>query len=154
MKKLSLHFLCLCALLFPASASAWELKGTVTKVIDGDTVWIDNETKIRFNWIDAPELKQEHGKESKEFLSAMIMGKDITAICGAKDTYGRPVCIVMHDNINVNKKMVSTGNAWSYKNYSTSEVALLEVDAKINKVGLWKNNNPCAPWDFRKKRCK
>jgi endonuclease YncB( thermonuclease family) len=150
MKKLLIALLLLTA----SYAHAEELKGTVTKVIDGDTIWIDGSTKIRFNWIDAPELKQPYGKESKEFLSQLVMNREVKAVCEKKDRYGRPVCIVLIDNVMVNKEMVKTGNAWCYKNYSTTEIAEMEFTAREKKIGLWGDPSPCPPWDFRKKLCK
>ncbi len=51
----------------------------VLKVVDGDTIKVklgDNKVKkIRFSAIDAPEIKQTHGKESKKFLYDLIYKK-------------------------------------------------------------------------------
>ena len=44
----------------------------VLNVVDGDTIKVKFENKIkkiRLSAIDAPEIKQNHGKESKKFLS-------------------------------------------------------------------------------------
>ncbi len=47
--------------------------------------------------------------------------------------------------------MVSDGYAWAFVKYShkyTNE----EIYAKKNHKGLWLDENPIKPWDFRKKR--
>lgn len=48
-----------------------KLTGSVYKIYDGDTITLHRDNKdykIRFFGIDAPELKQEFGKESREHL--------------------------------------------------------------------------------------
>ena len=56
------------------------------------------------------------------------------------------------NNININKELVKNGLAWHFKKYSSDvEYAKLERQARKSKVGLWKEKNPIAPWDWRKK---
>uniref|UniRef100_UPI0018EBCD01 thermonuclease family protein n=1 Tax=Pedobacter sp. ASV28 TaxID=2795123 RepID=UPI0018EBCD01 len=53
----------------------------------------------------------------------------------------------------VNQEMVKQGMAWHFKRYSTNETyARLELIARKNKVGLWQDKNPIAPWLWRKHR--
>ncbi len=105
-------------------------------------------------WIDAPEMKQKFGPESQVYLSNLILDKKVKVVYGKKDLYQRPVGIIMIGDVNINKKMVEDGYAWSYKNYSTSEVDLLQENAQKNNVGIWKDVDPaCQPWNFRKKKC-
>ena len=48
-------------------------------------------------------------------------------------------------NLNFNEK----GN---YKKYSTSKVlADFENSARLQKLGLWYDKTPVAPWDWRRK---
>jgi len=154
MKKL---LLVLC-LLFPLNLSAAEYSGTITKVVDGDTVWLKTDTqdlKIRMRWIDAPESKQAYGKESTDYLSELIFAKRVDASCGSKDRYKRSVCTISKDGVNINKKMVESGHAWSYKGYSTIAVAKLQIEAQSNNIGMWESLDPtCQPWNYRKKLCK
>jgi endonuclease YncB( thermonuclease family) len=40
---------------------------------------------------------------------------------------------------------------WHYKRYSTSkELATFEDNARKNKIGLWVDNNPINPSEWRK----
>jgi hypothetical protein len=51
----------------------------------------------------------------------------------------------------VNRELVKNGWAWHYKLYSTSkELADAEVEAREAEVGLWQDNAPIPPWDWRK----
>lgn len=55
-------------------------EGKVVRIIDGDTIEVNHEnklTRIRFFGIDAPELKQSFGKQSKEALSRILSGKQV-----------------------------------------------------------------------------
>ncbi|MDC3237363.1 nuclease [bacterium] len=45
--------------------------------------------------------------------------------------------------------------AWDYKHYSRDpELAKLEFDARGKRVGLWKEPNQIAPWEWRKNKRK
>ena len=55
-------------------AEAVEFKAEVLRVIDGDSIIVKNEDgkyPIRIKYVDAPEIQQKHGKESKDFLSKL-----------------------------------------------------------------------------------
>jgi len=47
----------------------------IKKVVDGDTVHVFSEgktLKVRLVEIDAPEMNQPHGEESKEYLEVLL----------------------------------------------------------------------------------
>lgn len=128
------------------------LEAKVIKVIDGDTINVlENKQvlKIRLFGIDAPESKQEFGKESTDFLASMIMDKNIRIIYKDKDQYGRIIGIVEFDGKDINKIMVSSGYAWAYTYYSDI-YAKDQILAKEKKLGLWKSENPLEPHKWRK----
>ena len=128
---------------------------TVTKVIDGDSLKAKTkegkEYEIQVEGIDAPELKQPHGKEATEALSKMVMGKEIKVTWTKKDNFDRLLAQIHVDKTHANQEMLRTGHAWHFKRYNQSkELAELEEEAKKAKRGLWATENPQAPWDFRK----
>ena len=65
--------------------TAWgrTLEGEVTRVADGDTIWVRGSgeqgkgVKVRLDRIDAPESKQDYGFEAKEYLNGRIGGKPV-----------------------------------------------------------------------------
>ncbi len=151
MKK-TLLFLALCVTL---TASANEVTGTVTKVYDGDTATIavnGAAIKCRFKGIDAPELKQEYGLESRRFLADLILNKEVTVRIHGTDRYQRSVCEVFLKSASVNKLMVLSGRAWWYVAYDKKDFVMRNAEqaAKDQKLGLWSNENSIAPWDWRK----
>ena len=135
------------------------LKVKVIGVKDGDTVevlYYQLPIVIRLEHIDAPEKKQPFGAVSKQKLSDLSFGKIVTLVSkGKKGNYdgrGRMIAeIYVNDKTNINKEMLKAGLAWHYKKYSKSEVyAQLENTARKNRVGLWADRSPVAPWNFRK----
>ncbi|AKL98090.1 thermonuclease family protein [Endomicrobium proavitum] len=134
------------------------IAGKVTKIADGDTLTIINSdnklVKIRLYGIDAPETKQEFGSNSKQFLSSQINGKYITVDVIDIDKYKRSVGRVFIDDLDINREMVKNGYAWVYSQYmklpEKSEWENLQTIAKADKKGLWQEDNPTAPWKWRK----
>ena len=135
------------------------LKVKVIGIKDGDTVevlYYQLPMVVRLEHIDAPEKKQPFGTVSKQKLSNLVFGKTVTLISrgkkGSYDGRGRMIAeIIVNDKVNANKEMLKSGLAWHYKKYSKSEIyAQLENTAKKNRVGLWADKNPIAPWNFRK----
>lgn len=145
-------FIIISFLLFSSEAT---LIGKVVKVADGDTITILNakseQIRIRLSGIDCPEKSQAYGQKAKEFTAKLCAGKQVKVIFQSKDRYGRVLGIVIVDGINVNKELLRSGYAWHYKYFDkTKEYAELEAKARRKKIGLWQENNPIAPWEFRK----
>lgn len=148
-------------ILFSISINAKELMGQVIKVIDGDTITIldanKEQFKIRLSGIDAPEKNQAFGNVSKQSLSEMITGKKVKVDFNKRGRYGRIIGKVLLNNEDVNLAQIKRGLAWHYKQYEREQdvedralYAQEEYLAQKDKLGLWNDKNPIAPWDFRK----
>ncbi|EAH5999069.1 thermonuclease family protein, partial [Campylobacter coli] len=127
-------------------------KAQVIRVIDGDTIEIstNNKTsKIRFFGIDAPELKQNFGKQSKAALEKILKDKEVYIFSKNKDNYGRIVAIVKLKDVDINQFLVSQGYAWADTYYTNAYIKEQEK-AQKNKLGLWKDDNPIEPYKWRK----
>lgn len=124
-------------------------------VHDGDTITVltaDKErVRIRLEGIDAPELGQPFGKESKKVLSDLIFGKLVIVHDKGPDIYKRTLGRVICGPVDVNLEMVRQGFAWWFRRYS-NELALItaENEAKQNQRGLWADKEPVPPWLWRK----
>ena len=141
--------------------TAWgrTLEGVVTRVADGDTIWVrangeqGKGVKVRLDRIDAPESKQDYGFEAKEYLNGRIGGKTVKVEWEKKDQFGRILGIVYLDGTDINLEMVATGNAWHYAYFDqTPEYIEAEKTAKGNRLGLWADESPINPYDFRQAR--
>ncbi len=132
------------------------LIGSVQYVYDGDTILVASKGKkykIRLEGIDAPELTQTFGLESKQYLKSLIDGKHIQFSIGKKDKYNRVVSFIhikgAHQSVNTT--MVKQGYAWWYRKYAKNNKALKhsQKQAKLKKRGLWSKYKPIAPWKYK-----
>ena len=125
-------------------------------VVDGDTIKGNIDSKritIRLVEIDAPEMDQPFGVESKRFLEKLIENKKVTLIAQGKDRYGRTLGELFVNKDNINEKMVKSGFAWVYDRYVKSSLLYSYQDeAKSKTLGIWQSENPIAPWVWRRKK--
>jgi endonuclease YncB( thermonuclease family) len=131
------------------------VEGRCVGVHDGDTITVLTEAKeqvkVRLHGIDAPELGQAFGRNSKQALSDRVFGKEVRVAVVDTDRYGRTVGEVYAATNWVNKAMVEAGMAWHYTAYSKSEeLATAERTAREKRLGLWTDREPVPPWEFRK----
>ncbi len=143
------------------AASADNLTGKVVKTTDGDTRYVLDATrtqhKIRLAGIDAPERKQAYGLASRKNLASIVAGKQVTIEYKKRDRYGRIVGKVLLDGIDACLEQVKAGFAWHYKKYQHEQsledqrlYADAENQARNERLGLWRENNPNPPWEFRR----
>jgi len=58
--------------------------------------------------------------------------------------------VILEDGRNLSQELIKVGYAWWFFKYSDDEqLGILEVKAKIAKVGLWADKNPLPPWIYR-----
>ena len=156
--KLKLLFFLLSSSILISNAFGYEYQALVVKVIDGDTIVVNHNNdrrKIRLIYIDAPEIDQVYGKDSKIFLKNILSNQIITVNTIKKDKYSRELSEIYlyfdGNSIFVNAKMIKSGNAWVYKHNRKNEYLInLENFARTHKSGLWSKNTAIEPWIFRK----
>ena len=144
-------------LLFTLSAQAETLEGKVVKIADGDTLTLltssNEQVKVRLAGIDTPERKQPFGNRAKQALSSLAFQKQALVEIETKDRYGRTVGVVFVDGLNVNHELVKQRIAWVYRKYTSDKrLYALESEAKQSKRGLWLQENPIPPWEWRRGR--
>lgn len=128
----------------------------VIRIIDGDTMEVlykNTPIKIRLEHIDCPEKrgKQPFGNNAKIALSNLCFAQTVTVLGQKYDRNKRLIAVIINQKKqNVNQEMVKLGMAWHFKKYSKDVTyAKLELEARKNKIGLWKDKNPIAPWAWR-----
>jgi endonuclease YncB( thermonuclease family) len=152
----------LVVLLCSPLAMADTLTGKVVSVADGDTITLldvsNMQHRIRLAQIDAPETShgknkpaQPFGNDSKQSLAALTFGKIVTASCGDTDRYGRSVCSVSVDGLDVNREQVRRGMAMVYEKYATDRTLYSDQKtAQASRLGVWAEASPTPPWVWRK----
>lgn len=150
---------CLTIVLLFLCNHAFAFESKVIHISDGDTVTVMNakkqKIKIRLAHIDAPENDQPFGKKSKQYLSRLIKGQNVRLNCHTTDHYGRKVCGIYHNQLDVDAEMIRAGLAWVYRKYNKRpELIQIEKNAKKNRVGLWasKEADIIEPEQWRKHR--
>jgi endonuclease YncB( thermonuclease family) len=153
--------LALLAALAATSARAEHWQGTVVSVADGDTLTLLDASKtthrIRLDGIDAPERKQAFGQRARQSLAALAHGREAVADCPKKDRYGRAVCRVTVNGVDVGLEQVRRGLAWHYVRYAHEQPPETRLDysraeqqARSERSGLWSSPSPVPPWDYRR----
>lgn len=143
--------------LAPAFAlSAWaDFSGKVVAVADGDslTVLVDQrQVVVDLAEIDAPELKQSFGRESRQSLVDLCLGNQALVRAPAPDRQGRSIGQVDCSGTHVNAEQVRRGMAWVYRRSpkSTPPLYFLQDEAQRKREGLWTAKSPVPPWTWRK----
>ncbi|MBQ6098480.1 MAG: thermonuclease family protein [Methanobrevibacter sp.] len=91
-----------------------EERAVCTKVVDGDTIYLDNGEKVRFVGVNTPERGVEGYIASKNFVQKLCLNKEVGLdIDDSKhnDKYGRTLAVVIVDGKNVNEMLLKEGLA-------------------------------------------
>jgi endonuclease YncB( thermonuclease family) len=147
-------FFILAALAF-TTAAAQAQQYRVIGVMDGDTVKVlsndRQQIKCRLHGVDAPEKNQAYGQRSKDSLSEMVFQKVVDVAVVDQDQYGRSVCRISLNGVDINKVQLQRGMVWHYSRYSKdASYAQAEAAARQQRLGLWGDANPTPPWAFRR----
>ena len=135
---------------FASHAPAIEIEGLVSDVQDGDTITLaklDESYRVRLVDIDAPELAQAFGKESRTSLREMCLFKVATIDTHGEDRFGRTLARVKCAGVDANAEQVRRGMAWVFIRYAPkgSPLYTLEAEARATRRGLWSEQDPTAP---------
>ncbi|MCR4667124.1 MAG: thermonuclease family protein [Desulfovibrio sp.] len=144
--------------LLPTSIYAWQ--ATVMNVYDGDTVTVapfGDETSPLFvllYGIDAPDLQQKGGNESRLWLAEKLPEKSmIDIVTMGIDGYGRIYGLVAKNGRVLNGESIREGHSWVAASRCKAMVcrswSQAQKAAKDSGKGLWKTQNPVAPWNWK-----
>lgn len=141
---------------------AWAGECVVVSVIDGDTLSAQCDggvVKVRLYGIDAPEIKQAFGVDSKRFIIDKLRtssGRVKIEKIG-RDRYRRTIgLVVLSDGTELSTALVKSGWAWVYRRYCAREplceqLIAYEAAARHGKLGLFAGDNPVEPWRYRRR---
>jgi endonuclease YncB( thermonuclease family) len=132
------------------------LAGTVTNVIDGDTIKVqlpEGPTLVRLAYIDAPELYQAGGGTATRALHGRLQAQDVSLRIVEQRSADRVVAVVLLGGEDVSAWMVKQGHAWAYRVASLdASYCAWEDAARSLRRGLWSAPEWVAPWDWRAAR--
>ena len=130
---------------------------------------------IRLANIDSPELNQPFGTQAKAYTESQVLNKYIKIQIIGTDNYNRNLAFIsgfeyseseptvgdytyhygdllyIDDDMDLNITLVGFGYAWYYNNNSGNKKYInAQHFAQAKKHGLWQNENPIPPWEWRK----
>jgi endonuclease YncB( thermonuclease family) len=155
MSRRFLLALVLAAALPSMAAARASYDARVTSVVDGDTLWVRRSatgagTEIRLQGIDAPEICQRWGRESRDALRQLLLSRTVTVFEVGRDTYGRVLARLHGNGQDVGAWLVANGHAWSPGFHRRKgPYAQLEAAARAGHRGLWSQWQPMDPRTFR-----
>lgn len=82
---------------------------TVTKIVDGDTIWIDNNENVRFVGINTPEVGEPGYYDATQYVSNRILNKRIYMDIddkNPKDKYNRTLAVININGDNLNQELL------------------------------------------------
>ena len=129
----------------------------VTGVHDGDTIEVTDASgqarSVRLDAIDAPELAQPGGDQSRDFLAQIVRDEYVMFTQTGTDRFGRALGRITWSGIPLNDYMVEKGWAWHFGEYAPSrnDLATSEAAARQSGAGLWSSGTVEAPWDYRRR---
>jgi len=146
----------------------------VIDVVDGDSFCITNrisgkismraETPVKLDGVDAPEIEQPGGQESRDYLVALLQGKRISVVEIVDRGVSKGAWVFVGDEKkSVNVLLVEEGKAWLTEPRLTSDSKAKREHmkmkdafqkAKEQKKGIWAEENPIPPWEWREKHPK
>ena len=137
---------CLLVFSLALSQEAWR---TCIAVIDGDTIVLDGNERVRLIGVDTPETKdprkpvQHFGKEAYAFTKKLVEGLKVRLDydLNKKDKYGRTLAYVyLEDGTFLNAEIIRKGYGFAYRHFLFKyydDFKEYEREAREKGIGLW-----------------
>ena len=132
-------------------AACADAQHVVSVVYDGDTIRLEDGTRVRLIGVDAPEVgsvyraPEEFGEESKAYLTSLLLGRKVHIAVGdpPRDVYGRTLAYVYLDDVLVNGRIIREGWARAYRVFRHPMRDLFiayEREARSRGLGMWRDS--------------
>lgn len=118
---------------------SFEKPNTVIKITDGDTFILGDERAIRLLGVEAPEVDLCGGKEAKEFLEKLVLGKTVRLEETTLDRFQRIIGLVYVGRTLVNEEILRWGLARydGSKNTQRERIKKAFDKAKSENLGIF-----------------
>ena len=116
----------------------------VFRVIDGDTIELENAMKARLKGVNTPEKKMLYWEEARDFLVQEIENKKVEIVSFGGDKYNRLLVYVFINEKNINAKILENGFGHVYyydEDGYSEELRSAEEFARLSKRGIWRESD-------------
>jgi micrococcal nuclease len=124
------------------------------RVVDGDTIVLDQNEKVRLIGVDTPETVHPakpvewYGKEASAFATRRLQGKMVQLAYNQqrRDRYRRTLAYVCLDGHDVNEEIIREGYGFAYVKYPFNAALMdrfraAEASARTAGRGSWGRTN-------------
>ena len=120
--------------------------GTVTRIIDVDTLELDNKQSIRLYAVGCPEKGQKFSQETIDYLTQTALNQKVTLDYQpnyTKDSYGRTLAYVFIGDTHLNEQLIRQGfcEVTIYQKRARlkyqDELLNAQEQARADKLGKW-----------------
>ncbi|WP_437201301.1 thermonuclease family protein [Planctomicrobium sp. SH664] len=138
----------------PRQAEPESITLRVRRVVDGDTLLMENGERVRLLGIDTPETKKEgvpvqpFGPEAHLFTQRMVEGKEVRLEFDREryDQYHRTLAFVHIDGLLLNEEIIRNGlseaeTQYSFRNDYKRRFINAEKEARVKGLGIWSMRN-------------
>jgi endonuclease YncB( thermonuclease family) len=136
---------------------------TVDRVIDGDTVVLDNDERVRLIGVDAPEVGQPGAERARAFLEGMTAADEVELQYDSdysgdrKDTHGRTLAYLhLPNGICINAELIRRGYCKVLRDFPFSRKGQFinyEKEAQERHLGIWAKTKGGLSIDYFPGRC-
>ena len=153
---LALQGLAPLAMAAPPKAEVPPLQGRVTQVRDGGTLEVTPPGQppllVALRNIEAPPLCQPGGAEARQALADLALNKPALVTPGRAGARGRVLAAVRVDEVDLSRRMVEEGFAWSTRSkWDRGPLVKEERMAKTLRRGLHGQGGMLSPTEFRRR---
>lgn len=124
----------------------------VIEVLDGDTILLEGDVKLRLRNVDAPELQYCGGSQAKDLLTKLTKDRKVVIKEEIIDQWGRPMALIFQGNTLVNLEILKSGWARFHHDQSSrsDELKKASDEAKGQAKGIfshlcYQKENPIDP---------
>ncbi|OGY08008.1 MAG: hypothetical protein A2782_01990 [Candidatus Blackburnbacteria bacterium RIFCSPHIGHO2_01_FULL_43_15b] len=120
-------------------------KGKVKRVVDGDTIVLENGSIVRYVGITSPETNEPFEKESTDENKKLVEGKTVTLEYDnyKGDKFGRILAYLIIDGKNISIELARKGMAqvvvYQHKKpfIYANQLLKAQEEAKKKRLGIW-----------------
>jgi micrococcal nuclease len=146
-------------LCLPLLARAATLQAQVIEVESGNTLVVNSinrALRIRLKGVAPPEVNQPFSETAREHLKTLVIDK-VVALEYTHLEDGYLHARIVLNGIDIGSQMLRDGVAWydragdfGLKEVDRNLYAQCEQAARNEKRGLWQDQSPVAPWEYRR----
>ena len=130
----------------------------VVRVVDGDTLLVQREGRtfaVHLEGIDCPEADQPFGGDATRFTTEQALDKRVNLRHRYKTQDGDTLAdiAVFQGSQSLSRSLLEAGLAWWDRERAGYDKHLWELEgvAKASKRGLWQQESPVPPWEWRER---